>query len=402
MNMCPDQMAHLESTILFQLFVIFIAAVALGKIFEKLRLPGVLGEVLAGVMFGPSVLAVVNPTEAISSIAELGAIFLLFAVGLEMHPEQLIRIGRKALAVACAGIVFSFGVTYAFLLFAGHGTKVACIVAAALVATSVGISARVLRDLKVLDSPSARIILGAAVCDDVLAMILLAAIVELADSQGVHWWRLGILIGESIAFALCMVFLAPRIVRRADFAVKKLSISNAPLIIALAVCLGLSVATTQIGLAAIVGAFFAGLALAEFASQWAIGPSFHNINQFLSPFFFFTMGAQLDISLLKDFRVIAVAAVITLLAIASKIVGSGLPLIREGWRTTLQVGVGMVPRGEVTLVIALIGLRMKLISPVFYAVLLFVITATTLLTPALLRLLFRTTVAPAKAAAAHV
>jgi len=261
-------MPHTESTILFQLFVIFISAVTIGKAFEKLHLPGVLGEVIAGVIFGPSVLVLVSPTEAITSVAELGAIFLLFAVGLEMHPEQLIRIGREALGVACTGIAISFAMSWTFLSLMNSGMKTALIVAAALVATSVGISARVLRDLKVLESRAAKIILGAAVFDDVLAMILLAVIVELADSQGVHWWRLGILMGESAAFALFMVFLAPRLVRRANFAIKNLSISNAPLIIALAACLGLSVATTRIGLAAIVGAFFAGLALAEFATQW--------------------------------------------------------------------------------------------------------------------------------------
>ena len=340
-------MPHNESTILFQLFVIFVSALALGKIFEKLRLPGVLGEIIAGVLFGPSVLALVRPTQAIGSIAELGAIFLLFTVGLEMHPEQLIRIGRKALAVAGSGIVVSFAMGCAFLYLRGNTLNMACIVAAALVATSVGISARVLRDLKVMECRAAKIILGAAVLDDVLAMILLAVIVELADSSGIHWLRLGILVGESIAFALFMIFLAPRVVRRAHSAVKNLSISNAPLIIALAACLGLSVATSWIGLAAIVGAFFAGLALAEFGNQWQLGPSFQSINQFLSPFFFFTMGAQLNVSLLKDAHILVVAVLVSFLAIASKVLGCGMPLIREGWRTALQVGVGMVPRGEV-------------------------------------------------------
>ncbi|MBZ5507986.1 MAG: cation:proton antiporter [Acidobacteriia bacterium] len=179
-------MPHAESTILFQLFVIFISATAAGKAFEKLRMPGVLGEIIAGIVFGPSVLAMVNLTEPITSIAELGAIFLLFTVGLEMHPQQLIKIGHKALGVADAGIFVSFAMGSVFLFLSGNGMKVASIVAAALVATSVGISARVLRDLKALESYAARIILGAAVFDDVLAMILLAVIGELVDSQGVH------------------------------------------------------------------------------------------------------------------------------------------------------------------------------------------------------------------------
>jgi Kef-type K+ transport system membrane component KefB len=169
---------------------------------------------------------------------------------------------------------------------------------------------------------------------------------------------LGVLIGEAGAFALFMIFVAPRIVRKMGSGVEKLSTNNASFIVALALCLFLSWLSATIGMAAIIGAFFAGLMFADYAPKWNLLPRVGSITEFLAPYFFFTIGARLNVHLFTK-EVLGAAIVISVLAIISKVVGCGLPLFREGWRNALQVGVGMMPRGEVALIVALVGLQIK-------------------------------------------
>ena len=166
--------------------------------------------------------------------------------------------------------------------------------AAAMVATSVGITARVLGDMNLLQTLSARIILGAAVFDDVLGMIVLAVVVGLVSSTGLEWAQLLITAIEAIGFALVMMFYAPRVVKRMEPGMERMSTQDAPLIIALAICLGLSYAAVKIGMAAIIGAFFAGLAFAEYSPRWNLRARVFSINEFLAPFFFFSMGARMN------------------------------------------------------------------------------------------------------------
>jgi Kef-type K+ transport system membrane component KefB len=170
--------------------------------------------------------------------------------------------------------------------------------------------------------------------------------------------------------------------------VEQLSTQNASLIVALAICLLLSWLAAKIGMAAIVGAFFAGLVFADYAPQWNLVPRVSGITEFLAPFFFFAIGSRLDGRLFtKD--VFVAAIVISVLAIISKVVGCGLPLLYEGWPTVLRVGVGMMPRGEVALIVALVGLQSRIIGQSTYAIVVFMTAVTTLIAPALLRNLFR-------------
>ncbi|HXE91645.1 MAG TPA: cation:proton antiporter [Terriglobales bacterium] len=381
-------MPHGSSPLLLNLFLIFVLAKLLGEIFERLRLPAVLGEILAGVVFGPYALAWVAPDQTIHSVAELGAIFLLFTVGLETHPKDLIRVGRKALGVALAGVIVPFALGFAYMMLRYGQAQEATFVAAAMVATSVGITARVLGDMKVLQTRAARIILGAAVFDDILAMILLAVVAGLGSAGGVQWLHLGILFAEAVAFALFMIFIAPRVIRRVQPRLEQMAVPDAPLLASLALCLGLSVAAEKIGMAAIIGAFFAGLAFAEYSPQWNLQPRVHAINEFLAPFFFFTMGTRLDLHAFTP-AVLISAVAISILALISKIAGCGLPVLREGWRIALRVGVGMMPRGEVGLIVALVGLNLGAITQSSYAIVIFMTAVTTLLAPPALRVLFR-------------
>lgn len=373
--------------LLLELFAIFVSAKVVGELFERISLPSVLGEILAGAVLGPYALGWIRPSDTIYSVAELGVIFVLFSAGLETSPRDLIRIGGQAATVAIAGIVVPFVLGFAYMKLRGDVTSEAVFVGAAMVATSVGITARVFADLKLLSTTTAKIILGAAVFDDILGMLLLAVVSGMV-SGGVQWLHMGVLIGEATAFALFMIFVAPHIVHRIETGVEQLSIQNASLVVALAICLLLSWLAVKIGMAAIIGAFFAGLVFADYAPRWNLFPRVAGITEFLAPFFFFAIGTRLDLSIMRGDLLIA-AAVISLLAIVSKVIGCGLPLINQGWRLALQVGIGMMPRGEVALIVALVGLQSGIVSQSVYAIVVVMTAVTTVLAPPLLRYLFR-------------
>jgi Kef-type K+ transport system membrane component KefB len=373
---------------LFQLFFIFVWAKLFGEVFERLHLPAVLGEILAGMLVGPYGARLVVPDQAIYSIAQIGAIFLLFTVGLETQPKELLSVGRTSLYVALAGVALPFLCGFGYMVLRHDPIHEASFVAVAMVATSVGITARVLGDMRVLQTQPARIILGAAVFDDVLGMVLLGVVVGVVSNSSTQWVQLTITSLEAIGFALLMMFYAPRVVRRIEPGLERMSTQDAPLIIAIAICLGLSYAAVKIGMAAIIGAFFAGLAFAEYSPRWNLRPRAVAINEFLAPFFFFSMGSRLNLAVF-DRRLIVSAIIISALAFVSKLVGCGLPVLNSGWKTALKVGIGMVPRGEVGLIVALVGLQMNIVSPAAYALVIFMTGTTTLIAPPLMKLIFR-------------
>jgi Kef-type K+ transport system membrane component KefB len=374
--------------LLLELFAIFVAAKVLGEVFERLSLSAVLGEILAGICLGPYALGLIHPSDTLHSVAELGAIFVLFSAGLETSPRDLIRVGNKALQVAVAGVIVPFVLGFGYMKFRGDATREAVFVGAAMVATSVGITARVLSDLRVLATRTAKIIMGAAVFDDILGMVLLAVVAGLASGNGLGWLHMGVLVAEAGTFALFMIFVAPRIVRRMQPRVEHLSTQNASLVIALALCLFLSWLASKIGMAAIIGAFFAGLMFADYAPEWNLIPRVGGITEFLAPYFFFTIGARLNPQLFTN-KVLDAAIIVSLLAIVSKVAGCGLPLLREGRATVLRVGFGMMPRGEVALIVALVGLQSQIVTPTTYAIVVFMTGITTLLAPPILRYLFQ-------------
>jgi Kef-type K+ transport system membrane component KefB len=242
--------------------------------------------------------------------------------------------------------------------------------------------------MNVLQTLPARIILGAAVFDDILGMILLGVVVGLVSTTGLAWAQLLITSFEALGFAVIMLFYAPRLVRRMEPGLQRMSTHDAPLVIALAICIGLSYGAVKIGMAAIIGAFFAGLAFAEYSPRWNLQPRVSAINEFLAPFFFFSMGSRLNIGVFNG-RLVVSAVIITLLAVISKLVGCGLPVLRSGWNNAVKVGIGMVPRGEVGLIVALVGLQMSVISEQAYALVIFMTAGTTMIAPPLLKIVFR-------------
>ncbi|PYV73544.1 MAG: hypothetical protein DMG96_22790 [Acidobacteria bacterium] len=247
-----------------------------------------------------------------------------------------------------------------------------------MVATSVGITARVLSDMNVLSTRTAKIILAAAVFDDILGMVVLAVVAGSASGSGVRWVHLGVLTAEAVAFAVFMMFAAPKIVRQLRPRVAQFSTQNSTLVIALTICLFFSWLAVKIGMAAIVGAFFAGLMFADYAPQWNLIPRVGGITAFLAPFFFFDIGARFNVRLLTG-NLLTAAIVVSLLAVVSKLIGCGLPLLREGWTTVFRVA----------LIVALVGLQSAIMSQPAYGVVVLMTIVTTLLAPPILRYLFR-------------
>jgi len=381
-------MPHGHEQLLLELFAVFVSAKVVGELFERFRLSSVVGEILAGVVFGPYALGWIQPGDTVYSIAEIGAIFVLFSAGLETSARDLIRVGGKAMQVAAAGVIIPFLLGFAYMKLRGDASSEAIFVGAAMVATSVGITARVLGNLGVLSTQTAKIILGAAVFDDILGMLLLAVVAGLSAGGHLHWLHLGVLFAEAFGFALFMMLVAPRIVRRMEPRVGRLSTENAPLIVALAICLFLSWLSAKIGMAAIIGAFFSGLVFADYAPGWNLRPRVGGITEFLAPYFFFAIGSRLNTKLFSGDLLID-AVIVSLLAIISKVIGCGLPLLGQEWRKIFQVGIGMMPRGEVALIVALVGLQSGIVLQSTYAIVVFMTAVTTLLAPPLLRYVFR-------------
>jgi Kef-type K+ transport system membrane component KefB len=377
-----------HSSVILALFVMIAAAKIMAEIFERLKQPAVVGEILAGVVIGPSLLGWVAPSEVITILAEIGVIFLLFTVGLETKPRDIFQVGRRAVMVGVLGVILPFVAGY-FIAMAWDGSFAeAMFIGAAMVATSVGITARVLGSMGLLDKETSRIILGAAVIDDILGLIILSLVS--AVSQGsVSYSGLAKTAAAAIVFTAFVGLVGSKVMTRLAPTVERLRLSKPFFNIGLILCLGLSLASIYVGVAAIIGAFLAGMALAEATED---NHKMHNltsgITEFLVPFFLVNIGMQLDLAVFRDMSVVALAAIITILAVITKFVGCGLGAWGMTRREMAQVGVGMIPRGEVGIVVAQIGLGLGVISGHFFASVLFMAVATTLIAPPLIKLLF--------------
>ncbi len=399
--------------VLAQIFYIFVAAKIAGEVATRLRVPPVVGELLAGVLIGPHVLALVGrpgpamveafhdaqlAEEALRGVlevlAELGVVILLFVVGLETHLEDILRVGRRASTVAVGGVALPLALGVGFGLLLGESLATSLFLGAALVATSVGITARVLGDLGQLQATPSRIILGAAVIDDILGMLILAIVAGLAADAGFSLPAFAVLVVEAVAFTVFVVLVGTRALRHWAVHLERLRLRNASFAVALGVCLGLAALAGYIGLAAIIGAFLAGMVFAEAADHDQLERHAETIYDVLVPFFFVIIGTSVDPALFLQPDIAAFAAVLTVLAIIGKLVGCGLGAIGMDRRTIAIVGVGMVPRGEVGLVVAGIGLSANAISETVFSVVAIMSIVTALIVPPVLTALLAGAPAP--------
>jgi len=377
-----------ETRALLTLFIMLVAAKLMAELFERLRQPAVAGEILAGVIIGPSLLGWAVPSEITSIIAEIGVIFLLFTVGLETRPAAIFRVGPQAAIVAILGIVAPFIGGWLLMRAWGSTTIEALFVGTAMVATSVGITARVLARLGLLDAPTARIILGAAVIDDILGLLVLSTVSSMASGT-VNYLELLTTAGLAIGFTAFVALVGAPIVTRVAPGVQRMRSGHGLFLFGLVLCLGLSVAAAYIGVAAIIGAFLAGMALAEAAEDNAVmHERMSGVTEFLVPFFLVNIGMQLTLDVFRSSSVIALCLLITLIAIVTKLLACGLGAYNLGLRRAAQVGMGMVPRGEVGIIVAQIGLTMAVIDAELYGVVLFMAVATTVMAPPFLKMLY--------------
>ena len=371
------------------LLIIFGSAKLLAELCERLGQPGIVGEILAGALVGPSVLGWITPNETLKALSDLGVMFLLFGVGLEVKASELLKVGGKATLVATIGVIVPFFAGWGILAAWGAPQIESVFVGAAMVATSVGITASVLSARGVLHEVASQVILAAAVIDDVLGLIVLAVVSSVARGR-VNLWEIALVASLATAFTVVMAIWGTTAVKRIlPIFGSRARADEAEFHIALVFLFAMALLAQYTGVAAIVGAFLAGLALSD-SSDARMRTLTRGVSELLVPFFLAGIGLHLNFGVFRSRSTIALALVILAAAVVTKLVGCGLGAISLGWQNVLKIGLGMVPRGEVGMVVAQIGLGMAVISTEVYSVVVFMAVATTLLTPLLLKIAFRT------------
>jgi Kef-type K+ transport system membrane component KefB len=392
--------------VVLALAIILAAAKLGGDVAQRIGQPSVLGELVFGVLVGNlSLLGIgwfqfISANATIGVLAQLGAVILLFEVGLESTVRDMMQVGMRSLVVAVLGVVtpWALGWWVGALMLPEQGVYVHAFLGAALTATSIGITARVLKDLGYAQSPEARIILGAAVIDDVLGLVVLAAVaavIAAADSGAVlSYGAIAFVLGKALVFLFGALWLGVLFSPKLFSLASKLRGSGVLLATALVFCFTLAWLASVIGLAPIVGAYAAGLILEDlhyrdFAKEERnLEDLVRPISSFLVPVFFVLMGMRVDLSTFIRPEILGLAAVLTVAAVIGKqacalgVLGSKLD-----W---LSIGIGMIPRGEVGLIFASIGLTLvvhgeHIIDAATYSAVVMMVMLTTLVTPPLLK-----------------
>lgn len=373
---------------LVDLFVVLLAAKIGDEIFKRIRQPTIIGEILAGVIVGPAVFGLVDVTEVLEVFAELGVVFLLFWVGIETRISDLREVGTSAVRAGVLGVVLPFVAGYGLGVALGESTGTSMFLGAALVATSVGVTSAVLIDLGALGSRPGRTIIGAAIVDDILAMLILAVAVGVA-AGGTDIVGLAVVAALAFAFVGFFAFGGTALMRRWPGTLAAPKFSESPLLPAVILCLGLAALAAEIGLAAIIGAFLAGMMVAETREQHPIEEEVAPLYAFFPPFFFVVIGMQIDLEALIEPGTFLLLIGVTALAAATKFVGAWLGARSLGKAEAAFVGVGMVPRGEVGIIIAGIGEASGVIGSRVFVLVVGMSILTTLLVPPVLRVLAR-------------
>jgi len=409
----PGSAYEFSPMILAGLAVMLLTAKIAGELFERVGQPAVLGELLAGIILGNLMLVGLHQADwiktdgVIAALAQLGVILLLFEVGLDSNLSEMLEVGWSSLLVALAGVIAPFflgwGVSVYFL--PGESRLVHIFVGAVLCATSVGITARVLKDLGKLKLRESRIILGAAVIDDVIGLLILATVVgavaAAADGTSLDWIYIIWLAAKTVIFFV-LTFAIGRYVMPPLFrAAVKLKSRGVLLVLSIAFCFALSWLAAKVELATIVGAFAAGLVLDDVHFKPFLERGERDLSEllvpvttFLVPIFFVLMGMKVELRVFGQLNLLGFAVALTMAAIIGKQICS--LALAERRLNRLAVGVGMIPRGEVGLIVAGIGATLMLpdaagtmapvVSPATFGAVVIMVIVTTLVTPPLLKL----------------
>lgn len=370
--------------ILVQLFYLVLAGHIGGFLARQARIPSVIGQVLAGLAVGPGLIECVAPTPFNLAIAEVGAVFLMFLVGMETKFEQMLRVGREALLVGMLGIVLPLAGGFITGYAKGYPNLESLFLGVAMVATSVGITAKVLQEMGLLEERFAKVILGAAVIDDVLGLSLLGIASGMAESGSLSLGKALGSLALSVGFVIVALFVGLRLVRRHYDRLRRIPFSDSFGVTVIA-GLGLAALAGVAGLAPIIGAFLAGMVLAEIKHEHDFEEKIHAVESFLAPVFFAMVGVQLDWHSLTQGSTWIGGLILTVVAVVGKFLGGMAGALSLGKREACLVGVGMVPRGEVGLIVAGIGVAFGVIAPPLYSQVVLMVLLTTLLAPLALR-----------------
>jgi Na+:H+ antiporter len=364
------------------LFILFVGAKLGEEVARRLGQPAVVGELLGGFLVGPGALGLVVPGETAAVFAEIGVVILLFSVGLEVRIDDLLAVGRPAVLTAVIAMVLPIlaGVTIGLLI--GETPFPAMFVGLALAATSIGITSRVLAEMGVLDRTFARVVLGAAVIDDILALILIGVVSGAAD---------GDLSGSTllvVVAAFGLIGLGFAAARRARGLKREVFtwplFADTPLVPAFILMFGVALVAAAIGLAAIIGAFVAGLIVAETEARDELEHEVRPLGLIFTPFFFAVTGASLDLSALLEPQIAILAISLAVIGVITKAAGGMIGGWSLGRWSAATVGFGMVPRGEVGIVVANLGLAGGLLTEDLFSAVLVAVVLTTVVAPYLL------------------
>ena len=370
--------------ILLDLTIILIVAKVAAEVSDRIHVPAVIGEIVAGILIGPSVLGLVNTGDMLFFLAELGVILLLIQVGLETDIIELKSVGRASILVAIIGVVLPMVLGFGASSMLGESVNTSLFVGAALTATSIGITARVFGDLRALATVEARTVLGAAVVDDVLGLIILTVVTRIVEQGSVGIGTIASTIGLAIGFLAVTSTVGFTIFPQLFARIAKGARSTSTVsVVAIGIALGFSVLADKAHLAPIIGAFVAGLALRRIATHERVERDVASLAQIFVPIFFLNIGISTNIRAMADARVIGVALILSAVAIVSKIAAASGATGSRGDKLT--IGFGMLPRGEVGLIFASIGLSVGALSEELYGSVLVVVLVTTLIAPPLLR-----------------
>ena len=403
-----------EKFILY-LLIILVFAKAFGRLAERIGQPSVLGELLAGVVLSAGVLALIPSAEGMVGydmfhlLAEIGVVLLLFEIGLETRLVDLIKVGPVSALVAIVGVVLPFVLGYFSIIYfqkfailsleANMVGLVAIVTGATLTATSVGITARVLSDLERLQTKEARIVLTAAIIDDVLGLIILGVVSGLVSSlqsggagaEGITFGSVAFITAKAFGFLAVSIVLGRIIAPRIFGFFARIDNNNLVWIMAIAFCFVYSYCSNLFSLAPIVGAFAAGLVLRETDQFKTIEGGIKPVSHFFAPIFFVMVGAAVDVSVFNPFvseniMVISIALILFVVAVVGKYV-SGYVVYEKGVRKSI-IGVGMIPRGEVGLIFAKIGLVHGVFETDLFSAVTAMVILTTFIVPPLLKWMF--------------
>ena len=380
-------MEHLAE-VLFQLFVLLAATKIGDEVFKRIGQPAMIGEILAGVIVGPALLGWYRITPETALFAQIGAVLLLFEVGVRTRVGDLLKVGGTAFAVAILGVLLPFVAGFAVATALDMPLEGRVFLAAALTATSVAITSRALGQSGALETNSGRVVLGAAVIDDVLAMLIVGVAVGMA-AGGVDPGTLLLTLALAAAFIVIVLVAGTGILARHRSILTEPRFAETPFLPGMILMLGLAAISAAIGLASIIGSFLAGMVVGESAERDALEKETAPVAAFFTPFFFGFVGAQIDLSVFASGQTVVLLLGVTALAVVAKFAGAALGAIRLGGNRSALVGWAMVPRGEVEIIVAGLALEAGAFGADLYLVVVGMVVITSLLVPPFIPMLVR-------------